>query len=868
MSVPAEPAAGITETAHDLGLELETVARQQADRPALRGPRGAVLTYGQLLSSARELAATLPAAQAHRPRPVALVLPHEPGTVIAMVAALLSNRPYYVLDPAQPRRRLEELVAAADPEHIWASADALRSRLRAIGHDASAPRASTGAQSEPRRGPAGLGGQCALYSTSGSSGTPKAVRYLHEATIHRARDYAAAIGATNADVFSLISPLWVAASASGLFAGLLSGAEVHLLAAPTLGPAALASEVAEGEITVWHSTPSLFRRLATAGALDGNRFRTIRLGGEPVLAGDIELARRICPAETLLVSGYSLTEANGAVTQKVVPLASPEALEADAGRALDGIELRIEGPDSEPLPAGEEGQIVLAGQLLSGGYASPESQSAGTHFTGNGDGRILRTGDRGILRGDGSLEVRGRDDGQLKIRGHRVDPVEVQAAALRHPQVAEVAIVPFTAASGTEAIALFAVETTGPGDLSASELTRHLEATLPQTARPAVVRVRRRLPLTPSGKVDSVRLTRLAREGESAGRSGPERLDPVVTHLLRLWRGALEVDQVGHDEDFFALGGDSLAAAEVCAGIEAVYGCSMEPATLLRHRTPRALGAHVHEVVAGTSLAAMPVLALNPGGSHPPLFAIPGAGSEATALVHFADALGADQPVNVIQLPGADGSSRPLTRMDEITAHCAAAIRDSGVEPPYRIAGTSFGGVVAYAVAADLLEGGTEVSYVGLFDTPAPFARRRNHLAEPLRRFRVPPGFSFGALLRSPRAELRRLRGPLRNLWVNYRLTLSLLLRLRWRPPPELRFRQLRAACLIAADSWSPPVATVPFHLYRCETQPDRLADFEYLGWEAQASDIVLRSIPTGHGGHIRPPGVRHLAALVDDDLA
>jgi hypothetical protein len=121
--------------------------------------------------------------------------------------------------------------------------------------------------------------------------------------------------------------------------------------------------------------------------------------------------------------------------------------------------------------------------------------------------------------------------------------------------------------------------------------------------------------------------------------------------------------------------------------------------------------------------------------------------------------------------------------------------------------------------------------------------------------------------VRSPRTELRRLKGPLRNLWVNYRLTLSLLLPARRQPPARLRFRHLRAACLIAAAGWELPARSLPFHLYRCETQPERLARLPYLGWEDRASDVVLRPIPTNHGGHIRPPGVRHLAALLREDL-
>ncbi len=859
---------GMNHAAADLGLELERVARRDPDAPALSGP-GVALTYGQMLSAARELAATLPPTTSNPSRPVALAMPHDPGSVVAIVAALLGGRPYCALDPEQPRRRLEDLLGTIEPELVWASDAALRVRLRAIGHEAQAPLGAPARTPARERTPAAQDDACAIFLTSGSSGAPKAVRYLHRPTVHRARRYAEAIHASETDVFSLASPLWVAASASGLFAALLRGSRVHLLAPGALGPSALAGEIAAAGITIWHSTPSLFRRLCASGGLAAGPVRAIRLGGEAVRAGDIRLARGACPPATLLVTGYSLTEANGAVTQKVVPLDSPEAAAADAGTPLDGIELAVEGPDGRTLPPGEEGEITVGGVLLAGGYAAEEQPAArGTRYAERDAARVLLTGDLGVLRADGALEVRGRNDDRLKIRGHRVDPGEVQADALGHDRVAEAAVIPFAVRPGHPAVALFAVPEPGPGPLTTAELDDHLEAALPAEARPALVRVLPELPLTPSGKVDREQLARIAREGGGASRRGPERLDAVVSHLLALWREALEVEEVGPDHDFLALGGDSLAAVEVCAGIEAVYGQSMEPATLLRHRTPRELGKHIQRAVAGTLPAAGPVLRLNPAGGRPPLFCVPGAGSEATALVHMAAALGPEQPLNVIQLPGADGRSRPLTRMDRIAAHCVAAIRESGVGPPYRIAGTSFGGVVAYTIAARLEGDGEEVEYVGLFDTPMPARRRRNQLIEPLRRFRRPPGLTAGSLGRSPRAELGRLRGPLRNLRVNYRITLSLLLGLPWRPPAELRFRHLRAACLIAAGRWTPPADPVRCHLYRCESQPEDLDGLPYLGWEAQAPEIELRSLPTGHGGHIRPPGVRHLAALVGDDLA
>jgi enterobactin synthetase component F len=864
----------MSDAGRNLGTELERFALAAPDSPALSDP-DRILTYRELLDRSRSLTASLGPARDDHPRTVALLMPHSVSTLVSVVAALLAGRAYCVLNPAQPRRRIEALLAAIRPEAIWASDPKLRDALRTVGLEAvepgMAPKPSGASGDLPAPLPERPGRLCALYVTSGTTGSPKVVGYGHEATVRRAELYATAIDARPDDRFSLASPLWTAAAASHLFTALLSGASLHLLQPGALSPAALAKRVRGSAITVWHSTPSLFRRLAGAGMLAGNRFRVVRLGGEPLLASDVELARRTCADDALLLTGYSLTEANGTVTQRAVPLRGTTSdVPLDAGRPLNGLELRIERHDGSPASAGEEGEIVVGGEHLSAGYVGQRAArepNGGTRFTRRGPALVLSTGDRGILRADGSLEVLGRVDGRLKIGGHRVDPSEVETAALGHDGVREAAAVPFTQAGGGTAMALFVAADHRRQRVRLRSLRSYLGERIAPEAMPAVLRVRGSLPLTDSGKVDRLRLARLAAGGNVRRPTRRRRDDPLLGHLQRLMRKALEVGELGFDEDFVELGGDSLAAVEVCAGIETVYGISMEPATLLRRRTARALARHLRDSIECSSQAPAKVLELNPGGGEAPLFVVPGAGSEATALVHFAEAIGAHQPVNVIQLPGVDGQSQPLTRMDAITAHCLAAIRRTGVRPPYRIAGTSFGGLVAYDVATELQRQDLETEYVGLFDTRAPSCRRNSHLTGPLRRFQLPPNLSVQGLVRSPRAELGRMWAPMVEMLGNYGLTFSMLLGLRWQPPIELRFRRLMTACSIAAGRWTPAPSAIPFHLYRCESQPPDLAGAALLGWDRHASAITLRPVPCSHGRHIRPPEVSRLAAMVNEDL-
>jgi len=303
--------------------------------------------------------------------------------------------------------------------------------------------------------------------------------------------------------------------------------------------------------------------------LDGNRLRFVRLTGERLLSSDVELARRICDSEASLITAYGLTEANGIVSQKVLPLREAEPRSSlDSGRPLDGVEVWIEGDSGTPLATGVEGEIIVGGEFLSAGYLGSQERRAGTRFARRGQALVLHTGDRGVLHADGSLEVRGRDDRRLKVRGQRVDPSEVEAAALRHDGVLDAAVVPFSPASGDTAMALFAAPDPNGDPVASRSLQAHTEEMVAPEAIPAITKVVDELPRTSAGKVDLLRLTQLAENGDRRLPPGRGRTDPLVRHLVRLWQEALEIDEPAPDEDFFALGADSLASAEVCAAIE------------------------------------------------------------------------------------------------------------------------------------------------------------------------------------------------------------------------------------------------------------------------------------------------------------
>ncbi len=854
-----------------LGDVLERAAEEDPGRLAL-SDAAETLTYGEMLAEARDLASSLPAG-AGDPRPVATLMPSNARGVVAMLACLIAGRPYCVLNPAQPRRRLEALLGAIEPSTVWVADRSQREKLGVVGLPVAVPRARERRRpgwTSPPRGEDELAG---IYVTSGSTGSPKLVAYRHTAAHHRLGKYFAGLpaGGTHdlgsGHRFALAAPLWTAAAASAVFTALSSRAELQVLD-PGLGrPDALWEQVRTRKPTVWVSTPSVFRHLAGSGALENNSIRVIRLTGEPMLASDVELAQQICGPEAWLIAAYGLTETNGVATQRGIWLGDSRlsAGAIDSGYPLDGVEVRIEDEDGNLLPSGTEGEIVIGGRFLSAGYLDSGRSGTGTRFSRRGGQLVLETGDRGVLDDDGALLVKGRRDRRVKIQGYRVDPVEIEAEALRLPGVLNAVVVPFRAGEEATALALFA--TGGTDDSVDSPAIRsHLREVLHPEAVPAQVSVLEAIPQTPGGKVDRPRLTAMAAESARGPLGASGDVDPLMIHLASLWSEALEIESPGPEDDFFALGGDSLAAAEVCAAIEDLYGVELEPATLLEYRSPRALAVEVRRILDGASHAQAPILHLNPRGARTPVFAFHGAGGDATGLVHFAEAIGPEQPVFVVQLPGADRRSSPLSSMDEISEFCVSAIEESGVSPPYLLAGTSFGGLVAFHTAAALLQAGHEIAYVGLFDTPAPGTRRGHYLLRPLAHLR-PSKLGPRDLARNRRSWPIRAGRALRVSVAEYRIVARTLLGSRRVSQVDHKFRHLRIACEMAADRWKPQALPLQVHLYRCDWQPDHLVGASRLGWDELAPEISVRNVPSRHTRHIRPPNVTQLAALVGEDL-
>ncbi|MFF3436967.1 amino acid adenylation domain-containing protein [Streptosporangium sp. NPDC002721] len=535
---------------------------------------GRALGYAELTALHRRTTSALRAAGVQPGQAVAVLgarVPELPGLLLGVLAA---GARWVILDPAHPAPVLAGQAAAAGAV----------AALRCPGAPALAglpeialPEEDGGSSWEPHpeRG--------YLSLTSGTTGDPKPVVTGEGPLAHFVGWYAKTFAVTPGDRFALLSGLAHDPALRDLFVPLATGAR---LCVPERelprDPVRLVAWLREHRVTVLHLTPQLARMLCGTGAvLPG--VRLVATGGDRLTHADAARLRRMVPSARL-VAFYGTTETPQAHAWYEIPGWVRESAEpVPAGRGIEGSELVVVGEHGGRAGVGELGEVVVRSANLATGYLDPDLTRL--RFTGDS----FATGDLGRLNPDGTVTIAGRRDDQVKIRGFRVELGEVEAALSAHPEVRAAAAVADRDERRETVLHAYAVPRR-PG-LAAPRLLDHLRAVLPEHAVPAEVIVVPALPLTPNGKVDRAALRPpVSRPG---GEAGGEVSGPTERAVAEVWRAVLGVPRVGAADNFFEIGGHSLAIAAVQARLGSALGREIPIVDLFRHPTIRALAAHL-----------------------------------------------------------------------------------------------------------------------------------------------------------------------------------------------------------------------------------------------------------------------------------
>jgi amino acid adenylation domain-containing protein len=565
----------------------QLVAETASDRgvlPAVRAP-GVELSYAELDRSAASLAARVRPLLRDTAEPVvAVALERSPLFPAAVLGCWKAGAAYLPLDVDLPGQRIAFMLDDANVDAVVTERGTARA-FAGFGRpvlafdepdDARAPRLPPPIADERRL--------AYVIYTSGSTGTPKGVAVEHR---HLARYVASVTEACRVESgmhWAAVSSFTTDLAHTAVFVPLATGGCVHVLPKPlVMDPGELERYFGSAGVDALKITPGHLGALL-AGAARPLPRRLLVLGGEPL---PWELVRRIraSGAACAIYDHYGPTETTvGACVYRCDE--AGERGTVPIGRPLRGVEVAIVADDGREAPAGNVGEIEIGGPTVARGYLGASRETGERFVVRRRDGRprrVYRTGDLGRVLPDGNIEFLGRADEQVKVRGFRVEPAEIEAALLAHPEVVHAFVSSRTDERG--AVTLVAHVATKSGAVAADELARFLGERLPEHMVPSDFVGIASVPLRPSGKVDRKALAKAAPQHE------PEDDEATALEqvLVEIYRDVLGNPGLAPSDDFFSSGGDSLRAVEIVARVRDATEADCPVAYVFTRPTPRAL---------------------------------------------------------------------------------------------------------------------------------------------------------------------------------------------------------------------------------------------------------------------------------------
>ncbi len=599
------------ETGQTIPARFEAQARCHPDRLAVR-TRTTRLTYAELDRAAEGVARAILRARPAGPERIALLFEHDAAMIVGILGVLRAGKTYVPIDPLYPRERsayvLEDSGAAA---LVTNAANLVLARELAGGclplvdvEDAAAEfdRPAAAPHTASPDDPAYI-----LY-TSGSTGQPKGVVQTHRNVLHFIRVYTNNLRIGHDDRLTLFSSYTFDAAVMATYGALLNGAALLPFDWREEAPAGVAEWMRREGITLYHSTPTVFRHLV-AELPEGERFphvRVVVLGGEETQRRDVEAFHAHFAPGAVLVNGLGPTESTVTLQSYIrhdTPL--PRGT-VPVGHPVEDTEVVLQTPLGEQVAVYGVGEMVIRSAHVAPGYWRKPEQTAAAFAEDAASGlRSYRTGDLGRRLPDGALEFVGRADFQVKVRGFRVELGEVEAVLRAHPAVREAVVTAQLDGRGERWLAGYVVAAEGAEAPPAEALRSWARERLPGYMVPAAFAALETLPLTPSGKVDRLALPAPER-AERAADVAPA--TPTEEVLAGIWAEVLGMtDAVGARDDFFALGGHSLLATRVMARVREAFGVEVPLRALFEAPTLEGLAGRIETLRSAGAGVAPPI---------------------------------------------------------------------------------------------------------------------------------------------------------------------------------------------------------------------------------------------------------------------
>jgi amino acid adenylation domain-containing protein len=584
------------------------------------------ITFAELYSSANRIARHLQRLGIRPEHRVGVLAERSIDMLVALLGVLGAGGAYVPLDPSYPSAHLSYILEDSAPRLVLAQ-DHLVGRLTGpvpalfrLSADAAALAAQPDTPPKSEATPDNL---AYVIYTSGSTGRPKGVLISHRAILNRLLWMQSEFGLGANDRVLFKTQLAFDASVWEIFATILAGGTV-VVARPEghRDPAYLVREICERQVTILQLVPSMLRLWSMEPDLERCvSLRWIFSGGEALPTALVTRIRERLAAG--VVNLYGPTEVSidsafhvcrGEEKGEIVPLGLP----------LPNLRLHLLDDRLNPVPPGLPGELCVSGQGVARGYLGRPDLTAERFLPDpfaktpvrEPGARLYRTGDLARLGPEGLVEFLGRVDHQVKVRGFRIEPREIEAVLAKHPAVREAVVLAREDEPGDRRLVAYAV--VGRPAPDASELLHFLKQQLPEHMVPGALVLLDHLPLTPNGKLDRKALPPPGRRG-AAGRALPR--DPMEATLALLWSEVLGVPDVGAQDSFFELGGHSLLATQVVSRVRGAFGVDLPLRSIFESPTPAGLAGRIREARRGGTAVASPITAVPRDGRLPLSFA-------------------------------------------------------------------------------------------------------------------------------------------------------------------------------------------------------------------------------------------------------
>ena len=718
-------------------LTRQFLSIQSIKNPAAIAVKDAAteLTYGQLNTKVNQLANYLRKQGVQPESLVGIYADRSIDLVIALLAVLQAGGAYVPLDPAYPPARLAAIIDDTELQLVLTQSH-LVADLQSSGLDlasinsilldtewAKVANESTELVTIATT-PANL---AYIMYTSGSTGKPQGVQI----TIGQVECYLQAVNQVlniqADDIYLHSASFSFSSSIRQLLLPLAQGAKVVITSKEnTTNLFSLIELIQTEQITVVDTVASVWNYLLIGLAqtegqqksrLMDSQIRLLTFSGGILTAQLLERVRSQFQQSPQIVNIYGQTETIGVCAYQIPAEPMGSNGYAPVGTAYPHNQLYVLDDLLQPVATAQTGELYVSGASLPRGYLNnielnarkfipnPLSQAQQSAW-------LYKTGDLARYLPDGNLEIVGRQDFQVKIRGMRVEIEEVETVLTQHPQIQQAAVVGKQNSAGENIIVAYIVPDCPQIDLSG--VRSFLKTKLTDYMMPSAIEILDALPLTPNNKLDRKRLPEPSRESLSIVHPR----DQLEQQLVQIWEKVLDLKQIGINDSFFDLGGHSLVALQLFAEIEKIWHKKLRLAVLLESPTIAKLASIIRT---GDTPEWSPLVLLKPGDSNSsPLFCIHPIGGNLFDYHALSKKLDHQRPIYGLQPRGIDGKQPPIDRIEDMASYFIQAIQTIQPLGPYFIVGYSFGGIVAFDLARQLTEQGEKVAFLGLLDIRCP----------------------------------------------------------------------------------------------------------------------------------------------------